>query len=110
MIADRPTQDYPVLLLDVAAGVGVAWPSAGDGDLMFLTPSDQEMIDDLAAVVGIDAQDREGHGCGDLLERGEHPFTDLVGHAAIFDQLGGDISHREGETVLTGGVAALIAE
>ena len=73
-------------------------------------PSFLVVIDELRSVVGIDAQDRERHRAGDVVERGEHPFAGLVGHAAVLRPAGGDVGDGQRVGVLTGGVAAVVAD
>jgi hypothetical protein len=50
----------PVLLLDVAAVVLVALPAAGEGDPLLLAVGEQVVIDELRAVVRVDAEQGEG--------------------------------------------------
>ena len=62
------------------------------------------------AVVAVYAQDRKRHDRGDVVQRGEHPFAGLVAHAAVLGPAGGDIGDGQRASVLTGGVAAVVAD
>src|SRR5512144_3279013 len=110
VVADHDPYDRPVLLLDVAAVVLVARPRPGEGDLAFLAPGQQVMIDELRSIVTVYAQDRERHRAGDVVERGEHPFAGLVAHAAVLRPAGGDVGDGQRPGVLTGGVAAVVGD
>ncbi|WP_188316577.1 hypothetical protein [Solihabitans fulvus] len=82
VIPDRAADYRPVLLLDVAAVVAVARSGPGEGDLLVLAVVEQVVVDELGAVVGVDAQDREREPRGDVLERGQDPLLGLVADGA----------------------------
>ncbi len=72
--------------------------------------SSRMMVDELAAVVGVDAEDRERHDLGDLGQCRYHPFAGHVGHRAVLGPAGGDVSHGQGVGVIPDRVAALVAD
>src|SRR6185312_9058446 len=109
-VADGAAGDVPVLLLDVAAVVLVLRPGSGEGDLLLQAPGEQVLVDEFAAVVGVDPEQRERQ-CGlDLDQRGEHVPGGLVAHGADFGRPGGDVGDREGVGELAVGVAALMSD
>ena len=58
VIADGLAHDVPVLLLHVSAIVLVARPGPGEHQILGFTPAEQLPVDELAAVIRIDSQDR----------------------------------------------------
>ena len=64
-VADQLADVGPVLLLDVGAVVLVAGPGPGEGELVGRAVVEEVGVDELAAVVRVDAQDGEGEpACG----------------------------------------------
>jgi hypothetical protein len=59
VVADHSAYDGPVLLFHVRAVVAAPWMRAGEGDLPLLTAVEQVVVEELATVVGIDADGRE---------------------------------------------------
>ena len=90
----------PVLLLHVGAVVLVARPVPGESQLLLLALAQKLLVDELGAVVRVDAQDRKGELRGGLPDRGEHPFLRLVPHRNGLGPAGRDVSDIEGETEL----------
>jgi len=80
VVADQLADPGPVLLLHVRAVV---------------------LVDELAGVVRVDAQDRERERGDDVLEGGEHPPLRLVGHGPVDRPSGRDIGDGQGETELS---------
>ena len=76
-IVALPTQQLahvrPVLLLDVGVVVFLVGPPAGELDWPLGAPADQMPVDELRAIVGIDAQQAKGQGLSNLLQRLHHP-------------------------------------
>jgi hypothetical protein len=68
------------------------------------------LVDEIAAVVRIDAQDREREGLHDLLQRLEDPLLGLVAHRPVDRPPGCDVGDGEGEAELPGCVATLVAD
>ena len=62
------------------------------------------------AVVGVDAEDREGERPAGVLDRLGDADRRLVRHRAVDRPARGDVGHREGEAELPEGVAALVAD
>lgn len=52
---------------------------AGERDLLFLAEAQQLLLDELAAVIRINADDREGEDFQDMYQRGEHVLLGFVG-------------------------------
>lgn len=46
----------------------------------------------------------------DMLQAREHPFLSLVPHRAVDGPARGNILHRQGEAVLSGGVPAVVGD
>ena len=67
-------------------------------------------VDELAAVVRVDAQDGEGELGNDVLEGLEHPDGRLVLDRAVDRPARGDVGDREGETELAARVAPFVAD
>jgi hypothetical protein len=65
-------------------------------------------IDELRAVVRIDAEDRERELADDVLDCFEHPDRSLVLDRAIDRPSGGDVSNCKGEVELAAGVAPFV--
>ena len=59
-VADQLADVGPVLLLDVRPVVLVARPGPGEGDLLLAAVVEKMGVDELRAVVRVDAEDREG--------------------------------------------------
>jgi hypothetical protein len=66
-VADQFADVGPVLLLDVAAVVLVAGSGTGEGDLACGAPLEEVGVDELAAVVRVDPEEREREGTTGLL-------------------------------------------
>ena len=60
VVPDEPADDRPVLLLDVGLVVLPVRSAAGEGQLLPPTPAQQVVIQKLAAVVGVQPEQREG--------------------------------------------------
>jgi hypothetical protein len=54
-IADNLSHDVPVLLFNMGAIVLIAWPRPGEGRLVFLAPAKKLPVDELRAVITINA-------------------------------------------------------
>src|SRR5438045_3833557 len=74
LIADRAPHHRVVLLLDKTTVVFAIRTRAREGDLLFLTVGKERLIDELRAVVTINAQQRKGQFGSDLLQSGEAPY------------------------------------
>ena len=78
LIADRAPHHRVVLLLDKTTVVLAIRTRAREGDLLFLTVGKERLIDELRAVVTINAQQRKGQFGSDLLQSGEAPHLRFV--------------------------------
>src|SRR5215212_10477303 len=74
------------------------------------TPAQQMVVDELAAIVGVDAQQRERQGRLNLYQGTEHMPGRLVPHAADLGPTSGDVGdgERGGEVAVV--VPALVAD
>jgi hypothetical protein len=97
-------------LFDVAAVVFVAGSGAGEGDLVVLAVCEQVGVDELAAVVGVDAQHGEREPGHQVFQRGQCPLLGFVADRADFGPAGRDVGDGEGGGEVSGGVAAFVAD
>lgn len=81
VIARHGAHCCPVLLLDVTAVVLVARPDPGKGDLAFLAPLEQLVVDEFRSGVGVHAQDRKQHLGPDVVK------SNRAAYAMIFRNL-----------------------
>src|SRR6266478_4290365 len=84
VIADGPTDDGVVFLFNVAAIVLAEGTAAGKGDSFSLTIPEQFIVNELTAVIGVNAQQREGDIGPDLLESPKHMVLGFVPHSTCF--------------------------
>src|SRR5215213_2257207 len=68
VVAEEPADDRPVLLLDMSLVVLPIRAAPGEGQLLPPAPAQQVVIQELAAVVGVDAEQREGQPIPELLQ------------------------------------------
>ena len=68
------------------------------------------VVDELAAVVGVDPEDGKRELGQHGLQRGEHPLLGLVADRLVEGPAGGDVGHSQGEAVLTDQRAAVVAD
>lgn len=74
------------------------------------TELQQVGVDELAAVVRVDAQHREREPGHDVLECGQDPFLGFVAYGADLGPAGGDVGDGQGGCELPRGVAALVGD
>ena len=94
-VANQFTDPGPILLLHVSAVILVARPGPGEGDLVFLAVPVELVVDELAAVIGIDADDGEGEHRSGVLDRFEDPLLGLVAHGPVHRPARGDVGDGE---------------
>src|SRR3970282_2458258 len=82
--ADQLANVGPVLLLDVGVVVLLVGTAAGELDLLGAAVADQVVVEELAAVVGVDAAEAEGQALAHVLEGGDDPSLALAGHPSGF--------------------------
>src|ERR1039458_1345534 len=109
-VADELADMGPVLLLDMGAIVLVARPRAREGDLVLEAVGEQVGVDELAAVVGVDPDNREGELATDALDRLEDPDGSLVLHRPVDRPNRGDVGARQGEAEFATRVAPFVAD
>src|SRR2546429_660897 len=81
----------PVLLFDVGVVVLLVGPAAGELDLLGLAVLPEMLVNELRAVVRVDAAQPEGQAGPELLERGLHGRLALAQHRRRLDPGGVDI-------------------
>lgn len=82
----------------------------GERQLILFTPTEQFPVDELTAVVAIQAK---GWGIGTprgVLDGREHPNLCLVLHGPGFGSARGDVSDIKGETEFSSGISALVTD
>jgi hypothetical protein len=70
----------------------------------------QVLVDELGAVVRIDAEDGEGKRRSDVLKGLEDPFGGFVPHGPVHRPPGRDVGHGQGEAELPEAVSAFVAD
>jgi len=100
IVPDGLADDGVVLLLDVAVVVFVIGPAAGKGDLLLETVPVELIIDELTAVVRVQAEQPEGEVALDLLESVEDIGLGLIFQGFHLHPCRGDIGEGEGLGVL----------
>src|SRR5277367_5161869 len=88
----------------------VARPAPREGDLVLGAVVEQVGVDELAAVVRVDPEDREGKGPTSVLDRFGDKDRRLVGDRAVDRPARGDVGHSEGEAELPEAVPTLVAD
>ena len=101
VIADQASGHSPVLLLDVGVVVLLVGSGPSEGDVLLLAIGKEVVVDELAAVVRIRAQQGEGEGLADLVDGAHHPLLALAQEGASGYPPGGDVNGAEGVEILT---------
>jgi hypothetical protein len=70
----------------------------------------QVLVDELGAVIRVDADDGEREHRGHVLEGLEDPFGRLVPHGPVHGPSGGNVSDCQGEAEFPEAVASLVAD
>ena len=110
VVADAAAHDRPVLLLDMGLVVGMGRPAAGERDLARVAPSQQVVVDELRAVVGMDPGDVEREPETELVQSlGDDPLA-LGPDGDRFSPAGGDIGRVKAVVELAVVVPALVAD
>lgn len=107
-VADQFADPGPVFLLDVGAVVLVAGAGAGESDVLLIAVAFELFVDEFAAVIRIDSDDREGEDTGDVHQGLEYPFLGLVLHGAVHCPPGGDVGAGESKAELAATVPAFV--
>jgi len=103
VVADESTDHGPVFLLDVGVVVLPVGSGPGAGDALLLAVGVEVVVDELAAVVGVDTQEGEGKFLADVMDGATHSLLTLTQHAPAGHSAGGDVHGAEGVEVLAFG-------
>ena len=103
VVADEPPYHGPVFLLDVGVVVLPVGSGPGEGDALLLAVGVEVVVDELAAVVGIDTQQGKGEVLTDVVDGATHSLLTLAHHAPAGYPAGGDVHGAEGIEVLAFG-------
>ena len=92
-VAQQLTRPHPVLLLDVGVVVAVIRARAGEGHglLALVQVAQQVVVEELAAVVAVEAQQREGQPGLHRARGRQHARRALVPHGPALGPLGRDV-------------------
>ena len=108
VIADGVTDDGIVFLFDEAVIVFAIGTASGEGNVLGLAVTAEVVVDELTAVVGIDAAQRKGKALADILEGFEDVGLSFVFESPCFCPSGSNIGDIEGLGILTKGNAAVV--
>ncbi len=108
--ADQPAHVGPVLLLDVGVVVLLVGPTAGELDAVGPAVADQLVVEELAAVVRIDALQTKGQIQAHLLEGRDDPRLPFAEHGSSLGPGGVDIREIEGMSELPLRTAARVRD
>ena len=100
-MADGLADDRVVLLLDEAVVIFVIGPAAGKGDLLIHTVAVELVVDELGAIIGVQAKQWKGELRADVLEGLEDMDLGLIFQRSHLHPGRGDIGEVERLTVLT---------
>jgi len=111
-MAQESADEGGVLLLDVGVVVFVEGAAAGEVDMrgLFFPEAQEMVVEELAAVVGVDLQEREGEAGQDLTEAVLHDAVAAAQDGDPFAPAGGDVDHLGGADILAGGVRAAVVD
>lgn len=110
VVAGQVADDGVVFLFDVAVIVFAVGTTAGEGDVFMLAVLPEVFVNELAAIVAVNAQEgkREvGAACGDGLK---HVAPGLVFRDSRFGPGGGDIGKGQGEGEDAVGTSAVMTD
>ncbi len=93
-VADELTDPRPVLLLDVGAVVLVPGTGPGESDPVLEAELEELVVDELTAVIRIDADDGKRKDSQDVLQGREDVFLCLVRHGPVHRPAGRNIRDR----------------
>ena len=96
VVPDQLPNDRAIFLFDPGLVIFVADPSASEGDLPNVTIRQQFFVDELTAVIRIDAEYREGEQATRLLERVHHAVLTTVQQRQALRPRRRDVGQSEG--------------
>src|SRR6266851_6552141 len=99
IIADELADDGAVLLFDMGAVVLLPGATAGEGDAALAAVIVQALVDELAAVVAVESEQRHGQALAHAMHAPAHPLVPLAPDGLELDPGGGDVDGAEGAEV-----------
>ncbi|MGH7265730.1 MAG: hypothetical protein ACREMB_12895, partial [Candidatus Rokuibacteriota bacterium] len=110
IIADHGPDDRPVLLLDVGAVVLLIGAAAGEGDPQPLAVLVEDAVDELRAVVAVEAEQGDRQLLAHVLDRAADPPLALPPDRVELDPAAGDVDGAEGVEVEALGARAAVGD
>src|SRR2546428_3540278 len=110
IIADELADDGAVLLFDMGAVVLLPGATAGEGDATLPTVVVQALVDELAAVVAVESEQRHGQALAHAMHAPAHPLVPLVPDGLELDPGGGNVHGAEGAEVEALRTAAAVGD
>ncbi len=99
MIESDVSEDFAdvgeVFLFDVSIVVFFVRPGASESDVVCFAVTDEMVVDEFRAVVGINGEEDKGHSLADLIQGSGNASLALAQHDSTLDPLGEDISDVE---------------
>src|SRR5713101_5188396 len=95
IIADELADDGAVLLFDMGAIVLLPGPTAGEGDAALAAVVVQALVDELAAVIAVEPEQRHGQALAHAMQAPAHPLVPLAPDRLELDPGGGDVHGAE---------------
>jgi hypothetical protein len=95
-MADKWANHRSILLFDVALVILALWTASGEGEVFSLTISEDDFVDKLFPVVGINAQDRERKEGSCLQKSGLNHFWTAVEQWETFGSSRSDVGESQG--------------
>ena len=94
IIAHHLTHHDPILLFHITLIVLLSWTSSGEGDMFTRTIGDDFLVDELRAIIRIQAQDGKGEEGASVLQRGKHRILAFLQERQALGPAGCDIGQR----------------
>src|SRR5262245_21963958 len=110
IIADEAAHDGAVFLLDVRAVVFLPGATAGEGDRVPPAIGQPVLIDELGAVVAVQADERHRQELAHAMNGAAHAVLALAPDGLQLDPAGGDINGAESTEVEALGAAAAVGD
>lgn len=96
IVTNEPAHDGPILLLGVGLVVLAPGSAAGEVDAFLMAPWDEQVIEKLAAIVGMELAQRHGQTLADVMEGGADALLSFAPDGLAFGPAGGDVHRDEG--------------
>src|SRR6266851_5238532 len=110
IIADELADDGAVLLFDMGAIVLLPGPTAGEGDAALSAVVVQALVDELAAVIAVEPEERHGQALAHAMHAPAHPLVPLAPDRLELDPGGGDVHGAERTEVKALRTAAAVGD